>query len=264
MSEQADRHTLYQDSVQCPEVEIDFFTKTFKKLYGKKPLTMREDFCGTAFLSTEWAKSGKKRAAWGIDFHAPTLEWGRRHNLAKTKKRARERVHLIHANVLDVTEPKVDVVCAMNFSYLVFKERPELARYFSVAHQSLNDHGIFICELYGGTDAIVPIKEKRPVDGFTYVWEQADFNPITNETLCHIHFRFRDGSRLERAFTYDWRLWSIPEVRECLAQAGFSRVDVYWDPVTEDEDDDLSPIEYRLTEKEDNQAGWLVYFVAVK
>jgi hypothetical protein len=29
--------------------------------------------------------------------------------------------------------------------------------------------------------------------------------------VCHIHFDFEDGSRLERAFSYDWRLWSLPE-----------------------------------------------------
>lgn len=28
---------------------------------------------------------------------------------------------------------------------------------------------------------------------------------------------------------YDWRLWTLPEIRELLGEAGFSRSDVYWE-----------------------------------
>jgi hypothetical protein len=38
-------------------------------------------------------------------------------------------------------------------------------------------------------------------------------------------------------------------------------VDIYWDPV---EGDDKGDDWYRLTEEEENQEGWLVYFVALK
>jgi len=88
------------------------------------------------------------------------------------------------------------------------------------------------------------------------VWEHARYNPIANEILCHIHFRFRDGSEIREAFTYDWRLWTIPEIRECLLEAGFRDTQVWWDPTDEDE--------YRLSESEENQPGWLVYIVGVK
>jgi hypothetical protein len=117
------------------------------------------------------------------------------------------------------------------------------------------------CELYGGTEAIVEIEETRAVEDFTFIWNQAEFNPITNETLCHIHFEFKDGSRLDKAFTYDWRLWSIPEVKELLEAAGFASVDVYWEAVDEDGD---GTGEHRLTTREENQEGWLVLIVATK
>jgi SAM-dependent methyltransferase len=260
MADKADRFELYQQSVQCPEAEIEFINKVFRKERRRKPLTFREDFCGTAFLATGWAKSNKRRTAIAVDLDAPTLTYARDKVLAKEKTKVRDRVELIHANVLDVTSPKVDVGCALNFSYCVFKDRKVLTQYFRAACEGLVDDGIFFCELYGGTEAISVMEEEREVDGFTYVWDQADYNPITNETLCHIHFRFPDGSRIKKAFTYDWRLWTIPEVRESLLEAGFSRVDVYWDPV-EDEDEDG---DYRITEKEDNQECWLVYFVALK
>jgi hypothetical protein len=51
---------------------------------------------------------------------------------------------------------------------------------------------------------------------FTYLWEQALYDPVSGRLVCHIHFAFEDGSRLERAFSYDWRLWSLPEIRELL------------------------------------------------
>ncbi len=65
---------------------------------------------------------------------------------------------------------------------------------------------------------------------------------------------------MKKAFTYDWRLWSIPEVRECLLEAGFSKVEIWWDPVEDDEKDDY----YRVSEEEENQEGWLVYIVGIK
>jgi hypothetical protein len=63
----ADKHILYQKSVQAPEYEVQLLTKLYKKAYGKKALTMREDFCGTAILCAAWAKSDKERSATGVD-----------------------------------------------------------------------------------------------------------------------------------------------------------------------------------------------------
>ncbi len=260
MAQTADRHRLYEKSVQDPKAEIDFFDMVFKKHRGRKALSFREDFCGTAYLSTTWVKSHKKRTAVSVDIHKPTLDWAFENHVQPEKKSVQERVTLVNANVLDVKEPKVDVGCALNFSYCVFKQRKELLDYFKVAHASLVDDGLFFCELFGGTEAIVELEERRELPGFTYVWEQAKYNPITNEILCHIHFEFPDGSRMKKAFTYDWRLWTVPEVRECLYEAGFKRVEIWWDPVEDDEKDDY----YRVTEEEENQEGWLVYIVGIK
>ena len=51
---------------------------------------------------------------------------------------------------------------------------------------------------------------------------------------CHIHFKFPDGSRIKNAFSYDWRLWTLPEVQELLAEAGFDRITVYWQGTDEE------------------------------
>ena len=54
-------------------------------------------------------------------------------------------------------------------------------------------------------------------------------HPITGEKTNHIHFEFRKGPPMMRAFTYHWRLWSLVEVQELLREAGFRNVSVYWE-----------------------------------
>ena len=115
---------------------------------------------------------------------------------------------------------------------------------------------------FGGYDAFRVLRERRTYRTHTYVWDQASYNPVTGHITCHIHFDFRDGSRLPQAFTYDWRLWTLPELREVLEEAGFARSVVYWqgwDPKTGEPDGDFQP-----TEVADADAGWLAYIAAVK
>ena len=85
-----------------------------------------------------------------------------------------------------------------------------------------------------GPDASDLQKEKTKLDGFTYIWDQAEFEPVTSRIVCHIHFKFPDGSKIKRAFTYDWRLWTLPEFREILTEAGFAKVRVYWEGTDDD------------------------------
>ncbi len=260
-AERADRHDLYQRAVQCPEADVEFFTRTFQAVRGRRPVTLREDFCGTAYLATTWCASRPERKAIGVDLDGETLAWGRAHNLEAAGSDVARRVRLIEGDVRTVRTRKVDVTCALNFSYCVFKTRAELLAYFQAVHAGLVKDGLFVTELYGGTEAIERVEDERACDGFDYVWDQDVFNPITRHTLCHIHFRFPDGSELRRAFTYDWRLWTIPELRELLAEAGFKRSIVYWEDVDEDGDGNG---EFFATEEVEQQESWLCYIVGVK
>ncbi|MCA9689116.1 MAG: class I SAM-dependent methyltransferase [Nannocystaceae bacterium] len=264
-------HALYQRAVQAPEADVEFFTKVFTEQRGRAPLRMREDFCGTALLSVEWCKSKRGRSAVGVDLCAKTLQWGQEHNLKGSG--VEERVELVEADVRTAELDPVDLTCAMNFSYCVFKTRAALLEYFKAARKGLVDDGLFICELFGGMEAIQEVEDLREIDDdegvpFTYVWEQAAYNPINHHTLCHIHFVFKDRSRIDRAFTYDWRLWSIPEVRELLLEAGFRDVRVYWEEVEDedesDDDDDQLEGTGEFVEKTEveNQESWLVYIAA--
>ncbi len=255
----ADCHELYQLSVQAPESEVEFMTRTFRKLYGRKPIEMREDFCGTALFSCAWVKGSRDRRATGVDICGDTLAWGRAHNLPALGVAA-ERIELLQQDVRTATRRKFDVINAMNFSYWIFRTRDELRHYFSCVHKALGKEGLFFLDAYGGWESQEPMLERRKIDaGFTYVWDQASFDPIGHAIVNHIHFEFKDGSRLDKAFTYEWRFWSLPEIKELLREAGFSDVRVYWDT-----SDEVDVERYRPRARADNQAGWIAYLVAVR
>ncbi len=256
----ADKHDLYQRAVQNPEEEAKFVAQTFRELRGREATTLREDFCGTAAFSASWVRlAPASNRATGLDVDRAVLAWGRAHNVVPLGELA-DRVTLLEQDVRETTPPEFDVVAAFNFSYWVFKTRRALAEYFTAVHASLRRDGAFFLDAYGGWEAHEPMTERRAIDGkFTYVWDQSSVNPIDNGIVNHIHFRFRDGTELQRAFTYDWRLWSLAEIRELLLECGFATVTVYWD-VAEDGDEE----DYQPRARADNQPGWLAYIVACK
>lgn len=231
----ADRHLLYQAAVQSVEPEIDFVDRIFKKLRGRPATRLREDFCGTGNTSCEWVRRRKENVAVGLDIDGPTLEWGRRHNVGVLKADQQDRVHLLERNVLEPGDAvRMDCVLAMNFSYWILQERATLKRYFQSVLASLADGGLLFCDFYGGSEAMTVCTEKRKcvLEGhgkFTYVWDQARYNPITGDMQCYIHFEFPDGSEKRRAFSYRWRLWTLPEIVDLLKESGFSNVTVYWE-----------------------------------
>jgi hypothetical protein len=267
MASQADYHELYQKSVQDTDVELELMVEKYREIRGKEPLSFREDFCGTALLSVAWCQRKSKCTAQGVDLCEQTLDWGKKHNVLPAGKKVAARVELVHGNVLKVHKPKVDLTCAFNFSYSVFKTREQLRRYFKSARKGLNEEGVLMLDIFGGTEAITSTREKRKIEGepFTFIWEQEKYNPVTNEILCHINFKFTDGSKIEPAFTYDWRLWTIPELHELLLEAGFSKVHVYWEEYQDDEDDEgylVANGNYIEVNEVENQESWVSYMCA--
>ena len=262
LAERADPHVLYEKSVQDAAAEVDFVEQTFRTLRGRRALSLREDFCGTANVCCEWVRRGRQQTALGIDLDPSVLAWSREHQVAALKPAQQRRLRLQQANVLEARARPVDVLLAMNFSYWLFKQRDALRGYFRTVLGNLKRDGVFILDCFGGYDAFRVLKEKREYRGHTYIWDQASYNPVTGDLTCHIHFRFRDGSRLDRAFTYDWRLWTLPEIREVLAEAGFRESIVYWqgwDTKTGEPNGVFAPVE-----QADADAGWIAYLAAVK
>src|SRR3954453_3237731 len=113
----ADRYELYERSVQPVKVQERFLTRIFKKISGRKPTSLREDFCGTALLSAEWvAKEG--RTAFGVDTDRDVLAWGAEHNLAPLGHRAAS-LSLLRQDVRAPCRGRFDVTVALNFSCFV-------------------------------------------------------------------------------------------------------------------------------------------------
>lgn len=256
----ADRHALYQEAVQDVEAEIEFVDETFQEVRGRKAKLLREDFCGTANTACEWVRRRRSNRAIGVDLDTEVLEWGREHNVKALSPAEQKRIELIEGNVLDTAAEPADIVLAMNFSYFLFRKRDELREYFRAVRRNLKKDGLLIMDCYGGYDAPKELTEPRDCGKFTYIWDQAEFNPITNGMVCHIHFKFPDKSRLKKAFSYHWRLWSLPEITEVLEEAGFSQSDVYWEGTDEEtgEGDGI----YEPATVGDADPGWICYIVA--
>lgn len=259
MAERADRHALYEAAVQCAEVEIDFVDETFKTLNGRRATSLREDFCGTANTSCEWVRRRKTNTAIGVDLDQEVQDWGMRHHVAKLGDAAK-RIQLINANVLEVQTPKVDAVMAHNFSYWLLMERKQLLEYLRRVRATLVEDGVLFLDSFGGYEAFSEMSEKTKNKGFTYVWDQHSFNPVNNEMTCYIHFHFPDGSKLKRAFEYTWRLWTVPEIRDLLEDAGFRKSTVYWEGADEDTEEGNGI--FTPAEVGDADPGWIAYIVA--
>ena len=261
----ADRHLLYQQSVQDVEAEIDFVEETWSELRQRPAVFLREDFCGTANTACEWVSRDESHHAVGVDLDREVLEWGRLYKLAEMDEEQSERIELLNEDVLQTRPGLADIILAMNFSYFLFLTRDDLREYFANVLDGLVSDGILFLDAYGGYEAPMVLTEPRECedeDGneFTYIWEQAAFNPIDSCMTCHIHFEFPDKSRMDKAFSYHWRLWTLPEIREILYEAGFSTVDIYWEG-TDEEKNEGNGI-YTPSEIGDADPGWVCYIVA--
>lgn len=266
-----DLHYLYEASVQGVETDLDFAARVFKNKRKRKPTDLREDFCGTAALACEWVKRSPQHRAWGVDIDQPTLDWGIAHNTPSLSGNA-GLLTLLCDNVLTAKTPLVDLVMALNFSYCVFKTRELLRTYFKQVRKALKKDGLFVMDIYGGTEAVGTKLEPRRVaahiaaDGtkvpsFTYIWDQAVYNVIDHHVVNHIHFKIPGIGKIEKAFTYDWRLWTLPELQELLIEAGFKSAEIYLHDWTKDgESDDI----YRCRKSYENALGWVAYVVGIK
>lgn len=267
-----DRLLLYSPAVQHVEHDLDALEHIYRRRNGRGATLLREDFCGTAALACEWVRRGPARRAWGVDLHGATLAWARRHRVPALGAAA-GRLTLLHSDARRITRPPVDLVMALNYSYWVFHDRAALRDYFRAARASLAPGGLLCLDAFGGTDAMQELVETRHVPAsrgpggeripaFRYVWEQASFNPVDHRLRCHIHFQQRGGRELRRAFTYDWRMWMLPEIRELLAEAGFRESLVYiqdWDDERHEALGSYSP-----RRRFENQLAWLGYVIGVR
>jgi len=259
----ADKYVLYQRAVQSAEQDVDFLVDTYKSLRGKKPKHLREDFCGTCLLSGHWASLGENYTTESYDIDPEPLAWGLKNNLEPLGE-AGKRVVQYEEDARNPSRRAPDVRCAQNFSYWIFKKRTDMLDYFRRVYADLAEDGIFVCDLHGGPESIQELEEETEMDdeSFTYVWDQDSINPITGEARLHIHFRFPDGTEMTDAFTYEWRLWGLPELRDLLIEAGFKTADCYWEGT--DDDGESGDGVFSKTEEGEACLSYVAYLVASK
>ena len=255
------KYEYYEKAVQSADGDVIFLRKAYKELRGKEPKIFREDFCGTFALSCEWVKLHPSFQSYGVDLDPEPLEYGRTKHLAKLKPDQQKRVHLLEGNVLHWNLPPADVAVAMNFSYFCFNSRELLKKYFANVLKSLKKDGVFIVDCFGGSQCYDAIEDVTKHRSFKYFWDQSGFDPVTNRALFHIHFQPKGQPKIERVFTYDWRMWSIPELRDVMAEVGFKRTHVYWEGTTKKGDGDGI---FTRTEKGEACDSWIAYIAAEK
>lgn len=259
-----DKYAYYMASVQSPEGDVEFLRDRYLEVTKREPHALREDFCGTFAVCCEWAKLSPKNMAVGVDIDDEPIAYGREHYLSLLKKSDQDRVKLVKADVLTAKLPSADISCSLNFSYFCFKDRAVLKKYLHNALQSLNPGGIHVLDCFGGGKCHEANEEETMYedDGFSYFWDQDTFNPINNFAQFYIHYQRKGEKKRERVFSYDWRMWSLPELKDLLLEVGFSDVGVYWEGTDAEGDGDGTFT--RTDDPKEECESWVAYIVAQK
>lgn len=223
-----------------------------RSVHGNEPTRLREDFCGTAAVSRRFAAEAKSAGhdAWAvaIDVDREVVE---RAAAEAAREGVSDRVRVLRGDCLDeppVGRERADVIFVGNFSVCYIYDRGALVEYFRQSLARLKaggsgggggfGGGIFACDVYGGASAmrLGSVERRHPSPGkeiVRYLWEHEAADPRTGRVRNSISFRVEvDGEivqELPRAFVYEWRLWSLPELRDAMLEGGFAGVEVYSD-----------------------------------
>ncbi|MDX2119266.1 MAG: class I SAM-dependent methyltransferase [Planctomycetota bacterium] len=221
-----DRYDLYERAV----TDGPRLARFLNAVHGGSPRVLAEHFSGSGALARAWPALGPRHRAIAIDFDAEPLA-----KLRGTARVTRERRDVMRSTT------RADVIAAINFPIGYFHRRDELVAYLQRIRRLLLPGGVFVCDLYGGSDAFKPGRTRKTLrtdDGtrIDYIWEQRSADPLTCRVVdalhFHIHAKRRGGRttalrKLVDAFVYDWRLWSLPELRDVAHEAGLGDMQVY-------------------------------------
>jgi len=241
-----DRHDLYELCVQNPPVLAAFL----RHLHGKQPTRLAEDFCGTAALSREWVRGcaiDSDVRAICLDSDPSTIDVAKRRAASDPGIDA-GRLEFIVSDAARAPLPRSfnegsDTIFVGNFSIGELHDRSTLLRYLARARTRLRDGGIIACDTYGGESAWRTGAVRRTfrvashmmqifgvqsdfLAFIHYTWEQRSTDPFTARVTNALHFRVEVGGEIVQEFTdafvYRWRVWSVPELRDAMEEAGFS------------------------------------------
>ena len=258
-----DKYRYYRLAVQSPETDVCFFRACYRELSnGRDPKVLREDFCATFSLCCEWVKLEHDYCAIGIDLDGEPLAYGTEHYLSQMSVAQQERITTYQADVLTASA-QADIICTVNFSYFYLKERATMKKYLTRCLETLNRNGILILDCFGGSKCYEANEEETEDEelGYSYFWDQDNFDPVTNHARFHIHFKRKGEAKRMNVFTYDWRMWSIAEMSDLLQEVGFNKPKIYWEGT--DEEGEGNGIFSPVTQGEECEA-WICYIIAQK
>lgn len=236
------RYDLYEIAAQMPEMQARFL----RSVHAGAPLRLGEDFAGPAGIARAWLALFHTNTAVATDRDPEPLEHARE-RLSLSDPDALMRFETVTDDVL-ASRGRVDVIAAFNFAVCEIHNRRRLVTYLRHALVRLDTLGVFVADLYAGPSALVPgtIAQDIEYEGeiIRYEWEQVSADPVNARVRNAMHFTLPDGTRIENAFTYDWRLWTIAELRDAMAEAGYRSTEVYLklaDAITGDGDIIIRP-----------------------
>jgi len=233
---------LYQISVQNVKIEVEFFRKCYRMLYNKVATKFREDFCSTALLSCEWVKNNVMNTAVGLDIDPEALAWGLEHNVNNLTSGS-DRIRLLDHNVLTPYDQKekFEIICSLNYSHFLLTKRRDLLTYFSNVYKSLDPKGIFILDFYGGSHIYEDHKYAKEKSQHFYQFSGKQMNILNNQSKCSLNYKV--NKKFIPHFSFDFRIYSIIEMREALEEAGFKKFKLHIKEINEDEEDEYTEYE---------------------
>lgn len=256
------KYDLYELCVQSPEMSARFVDA----LLGGAPATIGEEFCGPASIARAYVEMGGGRRAIATDSDAEPIEHAR---VRAAEDLSAETLGHLAFCVRDVREESspVGALVALNFALCELTDRAALVRYLEHAHSRLTGGGLYVADLYGGEHAfatgVAEVVFETDGGDVVYEWKQVAASPLSGRVRNEIDFTLPGGERLERAFVYDWRLWSPAELADAFREAGFSRVEFhagYGGAV----DEDGAPLPEAVGEDDELGDEWVIFIVARK
>ncbi len=233
------RHDLYEICVQKPEALIPLL----QAIHGGTPRSLGEDFCAGAACARHWVKAIPNALAYVADFDSEPLSridaWRSEQPPAVAKRLIAKKLDVLKKSA---SGPRsCDLLFTGNFSIGEIHDRGTLVSYLKRSRLRLKSRGVLVCDTYGGETAFakgsvqrihpVPVAFARPGARVRYTWQQREADPLTARVENAIHFRVERAGEIVQeltdAFVYRWRLWSVPELRDAMLEAGFKRVEVF-------------------------------------
>ncbi len=257
--------------MQDPPREAAFL----RAVHSGDPTLLAEDFSGPASICRAWIGMHDSHEAIATDLDAEPLEHALRRLGEAHGPAAIERLQVQCRDVLEA-EGTPDIIAALNFAMGELHQRSRLVTYLRHAQFRLRAGGVLVVDTYGGADAfepgVTPCTVETQYGELLYEWEQTEANPFTARVRNAMHFTLPGGEVQRNAFEYDWRLWSVPELREAMREAGFARTQVYTalgDAVTGDGELLVSPLcddtepedDWSITPDFDEPSGYVAYVV---